>query len=273
MNRFRLLLPLLVLLLTLTGCTDTSSAPQPDEILTDHAGLNLESLSPEALAAALQTIDQTSTGQNVTVHVRQTLGDAMTLYVAYTAAFPAGTDLEGLAPGEVALSADGKTFSTSSQSSAWETLDEDETTLACVNSFGFDKEILKPGTEVTLTIAGFQRDGAPVFDATHTFTWTVENEGTVKYVDIKDDQGSMKGTCNFSAFAMNATLWDWQDHYDAPAAFLSSLQLLDETGQPIQTNASGGGGSTNARKQFRIPVNLADVAAVQVGPYVTEVPK
>lgn len=272
MNQFRLLLPLLSLLLALTGCTAPSSAPQPDEILTDHTVLNLESLSPEALAAALQTIDQTSTGQDVEVQVRQTLGDAMTLYVAYTAVFPAGTDLEGLTPGEVTLSTDGKTFSTSSQSSTWETMDEDETTLACVNSFGFDKEILKPGTEVTLTIAGFQRDGAPVFDATHTFTWTVENEGTVKYVDIKDDQGSMKGTCNFSAFAMNATLWDWQDHYDGDsAAFLSSLQLLDETGQPIQTNASGSG-STNARKQFRIPVNLADVAAVQVGPYVTEVP-
>ena len=107
MNRLRLLLPLLGLLLALTGCTDTSSAPQPDEILTDHAGLNLKSLSPETLAAALQTIDQTSTGQDVTVHVRQTLGDAMTLYVAYTAVFPAGTDLEGLAPGETTLSTDG----------------------------------------------------------------------------------------------------------------------------------------------------------------------
>ena len=46
MNRFRLLLPLLGLLLALTGCTGTSAAPQPDEILTDHAGLNLDSLSP-----------------------------------------------------------------------------------------------------------------------------------------------------------------------------------------------------------------------------------
>ena len=272
MNRLRLLLPLLGLLLALTGFTGTSSAPQPDEILTDHAGLNLESLSPEALAAALQTIDQTASDQGVEVHVRQTLGDAMTLYVAYTATFPAGTDLEGLAPGAVTLSADGKTLIASSQISTWETLDEDETTLVCVNSFGFDKEVVTPGTEVTFTIDGFQRDGTPVFVATHTFTWTVENEGTVKYVDIKDDQGSIKGTCNFSAFAMNATLWDWQDHYDAPAAFLSSLQLLDESGQPIPTNASGSG-SNNARKQCRIPVNLADVAAVQVGPYVTEVSK
>lgn len=272
-NRLRLLLPLLVLLLTLTGCTDTSSAPQPDEILTNHTGLNLESLSPETLAAALQTIDQTASDQGVEVHVSQTLGDAMTLYVSYTAVFPAGTDLEGLAPGAVTLSTDGKTLLASSQINSWETMDEDETTLACVSSFGFDKEVLTPGTEVTLTIAGFQRDGTPVFDTTPTFTWTVQNEGTVKYVDVKDDQDSMKGTCTFSAFAMTATLWDWQDHYDAPAAFLSSLQLLDETGQPIQTNASGGGGSTNARKQFRIPVDLADVAAVQVGPYVTEVPK
>lgn len=273
MNRFRLLLPLLVLLLALTGCSDTPSPPQPDGILTHHAGLNLENLSPEALAAALQTIDQTSTGQDVEVRVSQTLGDAMTLYVAYTAAFPAGTDLEGLAPGDVTLSTDGKTFPASSQRSTCETMDEDGTTLACVSSFGFDKEILNPGTEVTLTIDGFRREGISVFDAAYTFTWTVENEGPVIYMDVKDDQGNMKGTCNFSAFAMNATLWDWQDHYDTAAAYLASLQLLDESGQPIETNASGGGSSANARKQFCTPVNLADAAAVQVGPYVTERPE
>lgn len=269
MNRFRLLVPLLVLLLALTGCTSTSPAAQPDDILTNHSELDLSSLSQETLEAALQTIDQTSTDQDVEVWVSQTLGDAMTLYVTYTAAFPPGTHLESLLPGSVTLSADGKALPYSSQGNSAEPMDE--TTLACTSSFGFDKEVLQPGQEVTLTIGGFQQEGEPVFDTTHTFTWTIENEGTVKYLDVKDDEGKMVGTCSFSAFAMNATLWDWQDHYDDSAAYLSSLQLLDESGQPIQTNASGGG-STNARKQFRIPVDLDAVAAVQVGPYVTEVP-
>lgn len=267
MNRFRLLVPLLVLLLALTGCTSASSAAQPDDILTNHSELDLSALSQETLEAALQTIDQTASDQDVEVRVSQTLGAAMTLYVTYTAAFPPGTHLESLLPGAVTLFVDGRALPYASQGNSAEPMDE--TTLACTSSFGFHKEVLQPGQEVTLTIGGFQQDGEPVFDTTHTFTWTIENEGTVKYLDVKNDEGKMVGTCSFSAFAMNATLWDWQDHYDDSAAYLSSLQLLDESGQPIQTNASGSG-STNARKQFRTPVDLDAVAAVQVGPYLTQ---
>ena len=257
------------LIAALTACSPSSPAPaHPDELLSRCCGLDLKSLPHEDIEATLQTIDQSTTNLGVEVRVHQTLGDAMTLYVVCTAAFPDGIPQEWASHQLAVLTASDIALPCTRQNVYIEPLDKD--TLAFVCSFGFDKERLFPGTEVTLTLRGGTQNDEPNVTTTHVFSWTTENQGKIRYVDIKDEHGRMTGTCSISAFAINATLWNGGSLYSGPEDYLSTIHLFDESGQSVDTVLSQGGGAINGWKQFSTPVNLATVSAVQVGPYLAE---
>ena len=53
---------------------------------------DLSGLDQEALDRAMQTIDQESTLEDITVHVRQTLGDSRSLYIIFDVIYPGEAD-------------------------------------------------------------------------------------------------------------------------------------------------------------------------------------
>lgn len=264
MRLLRVCLPLLLLLLALSGCGGTDEGPaadpgQPDDIL--QGDLDLSALPQEILDEALQTIDQTAEAPGMEVTVSQALGDAMTLYVSFTVSYQEPRDVsEKELPVEVALAVDGKAVTPVDAGLVCSLQSTDYFTgvYSCV----FDTETLRPGTEVTLTFQDplQEASAAPV-------TWAAETSGPIRFVDIKDEAGTMKGTCILTAFALHTTLWETL--YDDPALYFDSLQLLDAEGQPMETQPSSTGGTANAHQTFGIPVDPSQVAAVQVGPYTT----
>lgn len=263
MRLLRVCLPLVLLLLALTGCGETeapSADPaQPDDLLQET--LDLSALSPEVLSEALQVIDQTVEAQDMEVTVSQALGDAMTLYASFTVSFREPRDIGAQeVPVEVTLTVDGKAVTPvdSGLASTLPSTDSFTGVYACL----FDTETLRPGTEVTLTFRDPTEGGS-----TASITWTAETGGPIRYVDIKDEAGTMKGTCILTAFALHTALWETL--YDDPALYFDSLHLLDAAGQPIETAPSSTGGTANAHQTFRVPVDPSQVAAVQVGPYTT----
>lgn len=274
MNHRTLFLPaaLLALALALSGCTSSPAAAQPDEILS--SALDLSALDQETLSGSLREIGQTVTDpeSGVSVHISQTLGNSMLLYVSFTAAFPEGTDVEALAAPEVLLMegavtdpAEARTMGYLSWTSSEESAEAN--TLSCLVSFAFDREVFQ-GQEVSLVITGFPAgEGSSGVDTNLIFTWTPDNQGPIQYVDLVNEEGKMVGTANFSSFAVNVTLWDQSDRSDDPQTFIRSIQLLDQEGNPIQVNASSGGGGSSAQKQFRTLVDVDQVSAIQAGPY------
>ena len=274
MNHRTLFLPaaLLALALALSGCTSSPAAAQPDEILS--SALDLSALDQETLSGSLREIGQTVTDpeSGVGLHISQTLGNSMLLYVSFTAEFPEGTDVESLAAPEVLLMegavtdpAEAKTMGYLSWTSSEESAEAN--TLSCLVSFAFDREVFQ-GQEVSLVITGFPTvEGNGGVDTNLIFTWTPDNQGPIQYVDLVNEEGKMVGTANFSSFAVNVTLWDQSDRSDDPQTFIRSIQLLDQEGNPIQVNASSGGGGSSAQKQFRTLVDVDQVSAIQAGPY------
>lgn len=263
---------LLALALALGGCASSPAAAQPDDILS--SALDFSALDQETLAGSLREIGQTVTDpeSGVTVHISQTLGNSMLLYVSFTAAFPQGTDVDALAAPEVLLTegavtdpAEAKAMGYLSQTSNGESAEAN--TISCLVSFGFDREVFQ-GQEVSLVITGFPgAEGIGGVDTNLIFTWTPDNQGPIRYVDLVNEEGKMVGTANFSSFAVNATLWEQPDRSDDPQTLIRSIQLLDRQDTPIQVNASSGGGGSSAQKQFRTLVDVDQVSAIQAGPY------
>ncbi len=274
MNHRILFVPaaLLALALALGGCTSSPAAAQPDDILT--SALDFSALDQETLAGSLREIGQTVTDpeSGVSVHINQTLGNSMILYVSFTAEFPEGTNTEALAAPEVLLAegavtdpAEAKAMGYLSQTSSQETAEDG--TFSCLVSFGFDRAVFQ-GQEVSLVITGFpSTEESGGVDTNLIFTWTPDNQGPIQYVDLVNEEGKMVGTANFSSFAVNVTLWDQSDRSDDPQTFIRSIQLLDQQDTPMETNASSGGGGSSAQKQFRTLVDVNQVSAIQAGPY------
>lgn len=274
MNHRILFVPaaLLALALALGGCSSSPAAAQPDDMLS--SALDFSALDQETLDGSLREIGQTVTDpeSGVSVHINQTLGNSMILYVSFTAAFPEGTDAEDLAAPEVLLAegavtdpAEAKAMGYLSQTSSQET--GEDGTFSCLVSFGFDRAVFQ-GQEVSLVITGFPAaEGNGGVDTNLIFTWTPDNQGPIQYVDLINEEGKMVGTANFSSFAVNVTLWEQSGSPEDSQTFIQSIQLLDQEGSPIQVNASSGGGGSSAQKQFRTLVDADQVSAIQAGPY------
>lgn len=76
---------LLLTLLCLSACTSDSEVVWDETFIQE---LNPDAEIMKQLSSAVQDIDLTSTRDDVTVHIKQTLGDAKTMYIALDITYP-----------------------------------------------------------------------------------------------------------------------------------------------------------------------------------------
>ncbi len=235
--------------------------------------LDISGLSEETLAACTQTIDKESKQDDVAIHVTQTMGDGMTLYVAFTVTYPETIDLNDpttfqvkredgrrysmveakLVEGDAAANTDemgvkGKRYNATPITSH---------TLSYIVSFTYDKDVLS-GKTVTLLLTDYVMGGAP-----QAVSWTLENKAEFRYIDLKNQEGKMVGTAILSPFGMNIDVWDtkimnWEQ-------VEAEVSLLDAEGKPLDLGMVVGVEQPHIQTEFYKPMMPEAVHAIRVG--------
>lgn len=282
MKKLLILSLLLLGALALAACgggkDQTDAVPMPtdggDEALiqldaTDPLAnyLDLGQLTPETLTASLQVLDQTSQDPNCTVTLRQVMGDAMTLYLSLAITYPDTMDLQdpravGEPLSEISLTTQAGQSATLRQ----QVRQIDGHTVSYLYAACYSKEVLTPGTVVTLSLTDTLNG-----TSAHTFQWTVETQGTFRYADLKDDAGTMVGTVILSPFGLSADLWDPSPLEGQEPT--EALTLLDQAGSPLSVNpsaTSAGTGTLHLEYRFFSPLEPDQAATVQIGPYAAQ---
>lgn len=274
---------LLLLCLTLTACgqgqpaaTPETAAPAPEIQIDpqDPIGnyLDLTQMDPAVLAACTQALDLESQKEGVTVTARKLVGDAMTLYLDLSVTYPEGTDLTQAAGGEEIsfFLLQGKHTDPAQALAASSAIPgqgeglpgEDGRTLSYVVCFPLDREVLTAGKEVTLLVRTAQ-----AVQSSHLLHWTMATQGSFRYADLKDGEGTVVGTAVLSPFALNIDLWT--DAGMEPEALGASLLLRDKDDAPTQASYALSASEDTRRLayQFYAPLDLARLASFTVGPY------
>lgn len=258
---------------TLTACggggaaqEESVPAPEPptaDQVQADpfHAYFDLSGLSTETLNRALQTINQESTQDGVTVRVSQTLGDSRSLYVAFDVVYPEQADPTEFPTVQLAKGA----VDDPSQAEEISGLinvgtngaQTQENTMSYLAEFDFLSPCLT-GQEVSLLVKD------PATGSVYAFTWTVENEGFFAQADLVDQTGRTVGSAALSSFLLTLELPrtdDWT--HNQWTALSEALQLLDADGNPLQGFMGWQGGNGVFYAQFYSPIGPGTVQTIQ----------
>lgn len=289
----RFLSPLLALLLTallLAGCGTQAGAPldgdaPPEDMDPDVTELktglgpmatylDLDNLSQETLDGCYETLDLTQEAEGATLHVTETMGDGTLIYIAFTLTWPeAAETLPSIEASLLQGSSDGS--EDAQERVAGRTLRVEEAgndVFNCLAIFDYGKEVLSAGEPLTLLLRNSEEESMNLHISVN---WTPNTLGPVRYVDLKDDTGTMVGTALVSSLCLNITLWNTDGLTLEELG--QSIALLDESGSELPVNTSFNmGGSTSTAVgggTFYAPVDLEKVHAIQVGPYTTEVPQ
>lgn len=267
----------LVLMLTACGTSPQTehqappdAVPGPEPIPAETIGeqpfssyFTLDGLPQTVLAACSQTVDQTSTVQNETIHVQQVLGDIRSLYVAFEVrdtAAPGQSEPdekqaqnEENAPPSLLVS-----LHDGSASSSLENPDVNLTQIDAHNFLAiavFHWETNRTANR-TLTL---QVSLSPDFSCHHTISWTDTTASAGKTVPLTTQQGKEAGTVSLSPLGAYFDL-------TVPSEEGSTLTLLNAQGQPLEPNATLNFSSdTQTYFMFYTPLDIAAVSQLTYG--------
>lgn len=245
----------------------TVPAPDPapaEEIQTApfESYFDLNGLSQESLSSAVQTIDQESTANDVTIQVNQTIGDGQNiLYVSFDMIYPSYDASETVGIPEVMLVEGAVTDPSQEESclgiSEVSVLQTEEAALSYLAVFSQLEKDLN-GKEVSLILTEGNLP-EPVI-----FTWTLENNAFSQEIDIVDKNGAPAGQASLTPFALSIVIND-----DAIDGFLenATITLLDKNGTPLPETWSISGDFSFTYLEFFKPMEPGTIASIQVGPY------
>ena len=188
-----ILLPLSLLLLLLAAGCSAQGAARVDPMVAQQ--LHMDDALAEALGPSVQNVDATDRGTDLTLHVRQTLGNDRELYVLYdvtlagTVALPAGE--EGwFGPQTVTLQ--GVEESTASRGSVQSVfLDKEGQTITYLSYFS--RDTAWPAGDLRLSVGDFVSDDTSLTQEVAEATWTPTNQGTILEGEIQTPPGRRWG--------------------------------------------------------------------------------
>ena len=141
--------------------------------------LQIDEAMAATLAPGIQDVDVTDRGTDLTIHVRQTLGNDRELYVLYdvtlagTVALPAGEERAGSAPRPSPSRGWRSTASRGSVQSVF--LDKEGQTITYLSYFS--RDTAWPRGDLRLSVGDFVSDDASLTQEVAEATWTPTNQG------------------------------------------------------------------------------------------------
>lgn len=268
MKRILLPLSLLLLLALAAGCSAQGEA-QLDPTMAQQ--LQIDEAMAATLAPGIQDVDVTDRGTDLTLHVRQTLGNDRELYVLYdvtlagTVALPAGE--EGwFGPQTVTLQ--GVEESTASRGSVQSVfLDKEGQTITYLSYFS--RGIPWPAGDLRLSVGDFVSDETSLTQEVAQVTWTPENQGTVLEGTVQNPAGEAVGSVTLTPFSLSYAFTEGAhlELEEINGMALPNAYLLDRQGMARRAGSASGGGK-NWSTTFRTPLDLTTVSAVEVAGYV-----
>lgn len=268
MKRILLPLSLLLLLALAAGCSAQGEA-QLDPTMAQQ--LQIDEAMAATLAPGIQDVDVTDRGTDLTLHVRQTLGNDRELYVLYdvtlagTVALPAGE--EGwFGPQTVTLQ--GVEESTASRGSVQSVfLDKEGQTITYLSYFS--RDTAWPAGDLRLSVGDFVSDDTSLTQEVAQVTWTPENQGTVLEGTVQNPAGEAVGSVTLTPFSLSYAFTEGAhlELEEINGMALPNAYLLDSQGMARRAGSASGGGK-NWSTTFRTPLDLTTVSAVEVAGYV-----
>ena len=261
-------LSLLLLLALAAGCSAQGEA-QLDPTMAQQ--LQIDEVMAATLAPGIQDVDVTDRGTDLTLHVRQTLGNDRELYVLYdvtlegTVILPDGE--EGwFGPQTVTLQGvEESTARSGSVQTAF--LDKERQTITYLSYFS--RGIPWPAGDLRLSVGDFVSDDTSLTQEVAQVTWTPENQGTVLEGEIQTPAGETVGSVTITPFSLSYTFTQGAQPKmeEIGGTALPSGYLLDSQGMARRAGSASGGGK-NWSTTFRTPLDLTTVSAVEVAGYV-----
>lgn len=268
MKRILLSLSLLLLLALAAGCSAQGEA-QLDPTMAQQ--LQIDEAMAATLAPGIQDVDVTDRGTDLTLHVRQTLGNDRELYVLYdvtltgTVILPDGE--EGwFGPQTVTLQGvEESTAHSGSVQTAF--LDKEGQTITYLSYFS--RDTAWPAGDLRLSVGDFVSDDASLTQEVAEATWTPENQGTVLEGTVQNPAGEAVGSVTLTPFSLSYAFTEGAhlELEEINGMALPNAYLLDSQGMAWRAGSASGGGK-NWSTTFRTPLDLTTVSAVEVAGYV-----
>ena len=268
MKRILLSLSLLLLLALAAGCSAQGEA-QLDPTMAQQ--LQIDEAMAATLAPGIQDVDVTDRGTDLTLHVRQTLGNDRELYVLYDVTL-AGTVIlpdgeEGwFGPQTVTLQGvEESTAHSGSVQTAF--LDKERQTITYLSYFS--RGIPWPAGDLRLSVGDFVSDATSLTQEVAQVTWTPENQGTVLEGTVQNPAGEAVGSVTLTPFSLSYAFTEGAhlELEEINGMALPDAYLLDSQGMARRAGSASGGGK-NWSTTFRTPLDLTTVSAVEVAGYV-----
>lgn len=264
-----ILLPLGLLLLLLAAGCSAQGAARMDPMVAQQ--LHMDDALAEALSPSVQNVDATDRGTDLTLHVRQTLGNDRELYVLYdvtlagTVALPAGE--EGwFGPQTVTLQGvEESTAHSGRVQTAF--LDKERQTITYLSYFS--RDTAWPAGDLRLSVGDFVSDETSLTQEVAQVTWTPENQGTVLEGTVQNPAGEAVGSVTLTPFSLSYAFTEGAhlELEEINGMALPNAYLLDRQGMARRAGSASGGGK-NWSTTFRTPLDLTTVSAVEVAGYV-----
>ena len=278
MKRILLSLSLLLLLALAAGCSAQGEAQldptmaqqlQIDETMAQQ--LQIDETMAATLAPGIQDVDVTDRGTDLTLHVRQTLGNDRELYVLYDVTL-AGTVIlpdgeEGwFGPQTVTLQGvEESTAHSGRVQTAF--LDKERQTITYLSYFS--RDTAWPAGDLRLFVGDFVSDETSLTQEVAQVTWTPENQGTVLEGTVQNPAGEAVGSVTLTPFSLSYAFTEGAhlELEEINGMALPNAYLLDRQGMARRAGSASGGGK-NWSTTFRTPLDLTTVSAVEVAGYV-----
>lgn len=275
MKPVRLFVLSLALMGLLTACGGEEADPQstaepaPEPATTEaiqetpfDTYFDLSGLGQEALGRAMQTIDQESTLEDITVHVRQTLGDSRSLYIIFDVIYPGEADpaeyfTARLASGAVSDPSQAEDLPGQASSSVNGAQTQSDT-MTYLAAFDFWEPTLT-GQTVSLLIE------SPASGRTYAFTWTPENEGFFAQADLTDQTGNTVGSAALSPFLLTLEIPGMDG--DQWFSLANALSLLGADGTALPASLGWDADGNRFFAQVYTPAAAGSVQTIQAGDY------